>query len=151
MSSSTEADLVPFATVLWDGDPYNSNYTTPLFVQRSQYDSDKDWIDECEPKDVPDDLASAFGGWEFVPYTDSVKKKSPGKKQRLYPNLCRKGDMLVWYVNSSQYAAGGAVEFTAYSDNKDALQQFIDDVFPEAKEKEYYGEIEEDAIVQQTL
>lgn len=151
MSYSTNTDLVPFAAFyLWEGDGFGKD--TPLFISRSEYDYDQDWLDEYELDEVPDDLSEAFGGWKFIPWDERKDEEYPSKKKgRLYPGKVVKGDLVVWYVNSSQYSAGGHVEFTAFSDNKEALQQFIDDLFPEYKDHEYRGKIEEDAIVQQTL
>lgn len=146
MSYSIYTDIVPFAAFhLWEGDLFRED--TPLFISRSDYDSDEDWIDDLGIE-LPEDLGSAFAGWKFVPWVihENDPYPSNNKNGMIYPSKLVKGDYVVWYVNSSQYACGGHTDLTAFSDNEIALQQFINDVFPD-----YQGTVKENAIVKQTI
>jgi hypothetical protein len=50
--------------------------------------------------------------------------------QEIYACPIRKGDRLVYGVNSSQYSNVGEVEMTYFADDENHLQDFLNDFFP---------------------
>lgn len=67
-----------------------------------------------------------------------------GKRKRLFADKFVKGNMYVYGINESPYAAGGAMDCTLFADKRAWLERFLRD----------FGlavEIEENAACQQTL
>ena len=64
-----------------------------------------------------------------------IKKVDSGWEQcvdvkEIYVTVIRKGDKLVYGVNSSQYNNVGEVEMTYFADDESHLQDFLNDFFP---------------------
>lgn len=67
-------------------------------------------------------------GWRIKEYS-AEDAPEVGKKKRLYVEIALvKGDYLVYMINSSQYNNVGETDYTAFSDNREAVEMLINDL-----------------------
>jgi hypothetical protein len=128
MSSTTDTAVVPFAVRgLWEGDVTRDYEDAPEYVKHLVWDPDAD-----SKEDVP--------GWLMMEAHHSYKG--------LYVTWYTGKTLSVFVLNEDPYAAGGGCYLTVFSEDREALTLFLEDVgFPDVKEVE----IQPNVALQQTL
>ena len=69
-------------------------------------------------------------GWQLHRHSTEDGWETPHEIKSIYACPIRKGDKLVYGLNSSQYSNVGEVEMTYFADNENHLQEFLNDFFP---------------------
>jgi hypothetical protein len=126
MGSSTQATCVRFCSTVWEDDVGDQTSSAPEVVELL--------------KGGPDGRTRfSVAGWECEP---SVTV-SQGD---VFVSELRKSGHIVRYVNQHPYANAGCEISTFFSEKRDSLELFLNDVFPGAS-----MEIKENQAIQQTV
>ena len=64
-------------------------------------------------------------GWTLFPWKPNDPKS--GRKKSLYADLLIKGEKKVFLLNTSPYSNGGDYEFSIYSADRSAVEEFLKD------------------------
>ena len=85
-------------------------------------------------------VRSTINGWKHEDDSTTIKRG----RHSIYAHEFTKGTKRVFVINESEYESVGCIAFTAFSNDKEALQEFLND-FGEK------GTIVADTTVQQTI
>ena len=139
MGSYTDADLVPFAVYIAEGD---FSYDQTFFSLATIPGWHKEYLEEFadETGKLPD---MNFNGWE----QDKTLEDNPVpcRDGKLYAQAWTKDGKVIYAINTSAQQAGGWMELYVFSNDLHDLEVFLQDVYSETK-----FIIEADAILTQT-
>jgi len=139
MSDYTEADLVPFATFVKEGD---FTYKNDFFSLCEIPANDDAYLAEFE--DETGSLPSMdFNGWHQDAKVS--RRKVPCRDGRLFAQSWVKDNMVIYAINCSPNQAGGYVELYVFAKKREDLEAFCKDVYPDQ-----VFNIEKDVILKQT-
>ncbi len=110
MSSQIYSETVPFVIrCVWCGDDFHiSENNAPKVVVELR-------------KALRSDTAFDFNGW----FCNSSEDYGDWKELVVF--ILKKGDLIVYEINESQYASGGGVCQTFFTESRQALEEFIKD------------------------
>ncbi len=139
MGSYTDADLVPFAAYIDQGNfSYDHTFFSLATVMGHITEELAEYADDAGK--LPD---MNFNGWQ---QDESLEDADvPCRDGKLYAQAWTKDGKVIYAINTSAQVAGGYQELYVFSKDRHDLETFLQDVYPETK-----FIIEADAILTQT-